>query len=132
MSDSAGQATPAVSDDLDDSADVGPRSRRGRWIAAAAISAVVIVGVAVAIVVTRPEPTYDDASQQRFVTACVADGGEQVRAACTCLYTAISEQIPYDRFVEVDEELSAAREAGEEIVLPDDIAALVPACQVPA
>lgn len=108
-------------------------SRRSllRW-GIVAIVVVFIIAVGVGFLTSRPSPTYDDASRERFVTACVADGGDEVRPACECLYAAVTEQIPYDRFVEVDEQLTAAQQAGEEIVLPEDIASLVPACQIPA
>lgn len=103
-----------------------------RW---AIVGTVVAFAVAVGIgyAVSRSNtPTYDEASRQRFLEACTADGGDDVRPACECLYAAISERIPYERFDEVHEQLLEAREVGEEIVLPDDMAALLPACQIPA
>ncbi len=104
-----------------------------RWGVVATVVVLVVVVAGVGFGVSRSTTsTYDEVSRERFIAACTADGGDDVAPACECLYTAITEKIAYERFEEVSDQLTAARDAGEPIVLPDDIAALVPACQVPA
>ncbi len=109
-------------------------SARPAWLrwGVPAVVLVFVVAVGVGYLTSRPEPTYDEGTRQRFVEVCMADGGEPVRPACECLYTAITEQVSYDRFAEVHEQLVATLDAGDKIVLPDDIAALIPDCQIPA
>lgn len=126
----SGRGELPVADEADTGAGTG--GRRG-WLLGGVVALAVVAVVAVVVVLVVPsDPTYDDSTRQRFLDACIADGGDAVRPACECLYSSISETIPFDRFAEIDEDLTRAREVGEPIVLPDDVAELLPACRIPA
>lgn len=100
-----------------------PRSGRKRTVVVAAVGVIVVVGVVVGVLIARhqPAPTYDDASRQRFVDACSADGGDPVRDTCQCIYDEIVANIAYERFTGVDAQLRAQIAAGQRVTLPDDI-----------
>lgn len=70
------------------------------------------------------EPAPDDYSAElraEFVTSCVAQGTGQDQ--CACLYDALEDEIPIERYAEVD----AAIRSGDEDI-PDDIADLAASC----
>lgn len=128
------------SNGLSGGANAAPRRRGipGRVIAVAAVAVLAVAVVAIVmgvVLVSRdsgPTATYDAGTEQRFLDSCTADGGDPVRPACQCLYNEIVAAIPYARFEELSEQLVAASTAGEPFVLPSEIQALVPACQIPA
>lgn len=107
-----------------------PPSSARLWlgIAAAAIAAVVVA--VVLLVVVRPaDPGYDDATRQRFLDACTAEGGDAVAGTCGCLYDRMAADLPFERFEAVDELLAAETvEAGQPLALPADVQALLDAC----
>lgn len=69
-----------------------------------------------------PGPTgYSAELRAEFVVACVAQGTPQDQ--CGCFYDALEEQVPFERY----EEVEAAIRSGETEV-PDDVAGLAAAC----
>lgn len=103
------------------------------WIIGAAVAAVVVLVVVVVALVARPAPGYGDATRQRFLAACTADGGADVQGACGCVYDKLSATMPYERFVDVDQQLKAqfpATPQGQALALPPDVQAAVDACRV--
>jgi hypothetical protein len=80
-----------------------------------ALAVVVLAGAVVGgILVLRDEdpPTdYDARTEDDFMAACTADAEARgfVRAEdhCRCAYDAIREEIPYERFLEIDADLVA-------------------------
>lgn len=120
------------------SGDGGARSGRRvplwAWIAGVLAVVIIAVGVIVAVTGSGDEPTYDDATRQRFLDACTAEGGEPVRNECECWYDAIVAEVPFDRFEEVDDQLTAeqaGRQPGTPLQLPADFQALLDPCVVP-
>lgn len=105
----------------------GPRRSRRRlpWLVAAGVGALVIVGVVVAVLATRDQGGYDDQTRDDFLAACTADGGDPVRPTCECIYDEMVATVPYDRFEEVDEQLT--QQSGD-LTLPDDVSAIVDGC----
>jgi hypothetical protein len=95
--------------------------------------AVLAVGVAavvwVAVSGDDPAPTYTAATREEFLAACTADGGEPVEPACACLYDAIEEHIPYERYREVSNQLLTESELPGPLPLPEDFEELVQACR---
>ncbi|MFN8040531.1 MAG: hypothetical protein U0Q07_15060 [Acidimicrobiales bacterium] len=111
----------------------GPSGSKVGWIIGGVVAAVVVVVIVVVAVVARPAPTYSDATRQRFLAACTADGGADVQGPCGCLYDKLSATMPYDRFVDVDQQLKAqfpSTPQGQDLSLPPDVQAALEACRV--
>ena len=68
---------------------------------------------------------YGDNVQREFVASCVEQGGEDLRNVCECTYDKISEQIPFERFEEIDQQI-----ADQEADLPDDVIELITDCVI--
>lgn len=69
----------------------------------------------------RGPTDYSPELRAEFVVACVAQGTAQDQ--CTCLYDELEDQVPFDRYEEID---AAIRSGSDEI--PEDIAALAASC----
>jgi hypothetical protein len=114
-----------------DAASPSPASRRPWyfWTALAVLGVVVVVVIAAAVR-PRAQDDYDDATRERFVAACTADGGEPVRSTCVCLYDEIVEHVPFDRFELLDDELATEVQDGADapLTLPGDVQALLDEC----
>ena len=68
---------------------------------------------------------YDAEVEDNFVRDCVEqNSGENAEAVCQCAYDKFREEIPFDRFSEVDEEL----QDDPETTLPDDFVNLYTDC----
>lgn len=108
------------------------RGGRRRTVIIGAVVAVVLVAAAITAVLLAPSDAsgYSDEVEENFLAACTADGGDDVEPVCACLYEAIVDTIPYDRFEEVDDALVAQREAEADgdLRLPRDFEALRVAC----
>jgi hypothetical protein len=108
-----------------------PASRRPWYLWAGLGVAVVLVVVVIALVARPSDPTYDDASRDRFLEACTADAGEPVRSTCECLYDRIQASVPYDRFELISDDLRREAEGmppDAPLELPDDVQAMLDAC----
>lgn len=101
------------------------------WLGIAAVAVAAAVVAVVLLVVVRPDRSgYDDATRQRFLEACTADGGEAVAVTCGCLYDALVDSLPYERFEEVDRALlDQPAEPGIPLTLPADVQALLDECR---
>ena len=122
-------ATEAALPD-DAPAPASSRSKVG-WIVGGVVAVVVLLVVVIALV-ARPAPGYSDATRQRFVAACTADGGAGVQGPCGCVYDKLSSTMPYDRFADVDAQLKAqfpSTPQGQPLTLPPDVQAAVEACR---
>lgn len=134
MSDPETPATPEPDDapGSDPEATAAPRSSRRPWYLWAGIAAALIVVVVVVALVARPsDPTYDDASRDRFLESCTRDGGDPARPTCECLYGRIVASVPYDRFELVNEDLARQLETlpeDEPLELPDDFQVMLDEC----
>lgn len=74
----------------------------------------------------RGPSDYGPELRAEFVVACVAQGTGQDQ--CVCLYDKLEDEIPFDRYAEID---AAIRSGSDEI--PEDIADLAASCAaVPA
>lgn len=72
-----------------------------------------------------PTGGYTAANEQEFMDTCAPGGGEPM---CACAWTEITETIPYDRFVEIENELA---ELGTDVSpedLPSDLVTVMTAC----
>jgi hypothetical protein len=63
---------------------------------------------------------YGPAGRDAFVEACSAGASAE---ACGCFYDRLADEVPYERFERVDQQIRDDPEA-----IPDDIAALAVAC----
>lgn len=124
---------------MDDEAGTDPRARR-RVSPVALIAGGLTVVVAVVLVVVllagddedeAAAPTYTDSTEEAFLVACTADGGDPVRPVCQCLYDGLVETIPYERYDEVNDLLLAAPPApGDPLALPDDFEEILAGCRL--
>lgn len=100
------------------------------WMAAGVV--VVVVAIAIAAAVRpRPQSDYDEAVKVRFVDACSAQGGDDVRDTCECFYGKVADTIPFDRFELLDETLAiqtSTQQPGQPLNMPDDVNALLQEC----
>jgi hypothetical protein len=111
-----------------------------------AVSVVVFALVLGVIIVARQpsppaSPTYDEGTRAAFVSSCVA-GGAETRPTCECAYDKILQTVPYERYVELNRAIEAARgstvvDQGTALpgdsrttptVLPNDLQLLVIGC----
>jgi hypothetical protein len=67
---------------------------------------------------------YDDEVEREFVDTCTAASEEKV---CRCLYDRLEEEVPFERFEEVDRQL-----AEDPTDLPADISRLAVVCATEA
>jgi hypothetical protein len=106
------------------------RTRTILIVGALAVVAVVVAVFVAAAVRPRPQSEYDDATRERFLDACMTNGGEPVRDTCTCVYDQIVQTVPFDRFEVMDELLGAQLQAapGQPLDLPDDVATMLQQC----
>lgn len=72
---------------------------------------VVAIVVVVVVLVTRKPTGYTSDDQQKFMSACMAGGGEPVRSTCACIYDQLTSKVPYERYVTIDSELQSQRAA---------------------
>lgn len=94
-----------------------------RWLIA---SAFVLLGLAACG--TESPTEYSAENQEAFMAACVdgpVDGIYQQRV-CLCVYEEAEAALPFERFLEINNQLSSA----EEPVLPDDLVELVAQCVI--
>ena len=64
---------------------------------------------------------YSPELRAEFVVACVAQGTGQDQ--CGCLYDELEDQVPFERFEEIEEAIRSG-----ETEIPDDVAGLAAAC----
>jgi hypothetical protein len=62
---------------------------------------------------------YDDRVEREFLAACAAATPAEV---CGCLYDRIADEIPFERFEEIDRDLTDPSK------VPDDVTALAIGC----
>jgi hypothetical protein len=109
----------------------GPRRSRRRvpWLVVAGLGLAVVV-VVVAVLATRDGSGggYDETTRANFMVACTAEGGDPVAPTCECIYDELAATVPYERFAEVDEQLTRATASEAGLALPDDIAVVVDGC----
>lgn len=91
---------------------------------------VVVVAAVLRLVLTggAADRSYSSETHDRFIASCSADGGEPVRSACECLYEGIEDEVPYERFEQVDEELRDDAARGSTVTLPEDLDGIRAGC----
>lgn len=101
----------------------------------AVVGLVTLIAVAVAVVALvvirrdRSTAAYSDRDRSDFLAACTADGGQPVQGTCECIYERLVDQVPYDRYREIDARLAAEDTGpGQPLELPDDVRDLVAGC----
>lgn len=66
---------------------------------------------------------YGADTRESFLTACVEDDADAaLRGVCECTYEALVDEVPYERFLEIED----AIEAGGD--LPPEVVAIVDDC----
>src|SRR5690606_10857947 len=89
----------------------------------AAVLGLCLVALAVSWLAAPDDPTgYGPAAERAIVDACTRARGGEGEESCRCAYRLLADNIPWERAVELDEQLSR----GEP--LPEDIATLVARC----
>ena len=68
---------------------------------------------------------YGPGERADFVEACAAGAGGD-EDACRCFYDRLADEVPHDRFVEVDEQIR-----DDPTAIPDDIADMAVGCSAP-
>ncbi len=66
---------------------------------------------------------YGKDAEGAFMIECT-QRQQQPEALCGCVYTEISQQLPFDRYVEIDKEL----QKDEKAKLPDDLLRIIADC----
>ncbi len=102
-----------------------PLARRGR-LAVAAVFAMLLLGACTG---RPPTPTgYGDTTERNFMRGCVDsakdDGIRRPQDYCQCSYDGIVESIEFDRFKEINSELS-----DNPGPLPDEMLKIRDACE---
>lgn len=63
------------------------------------------------------EGSYDDATRASFLEACTEDDADPaLRGVCECTYDAMVDEVPFERFVEIESELEADGTLAPEVV----------------
>jgi hypothetical protein len=94
-------------------------TRPARLGSAAALAAALLLGAC-----TGREPTgYGDEVKDNFVGACTEAGGED--DVCECTYEAVSNEIEFDRFKEIEESIEDGSNE-----LPPEVSDLFAQCGV--
>src|SRR5579885_847245 len=68
-------------------------------------------------------PGYGKDAEGAFMIECT-QREQQPAPLCGCVYTEISQQLPFDRYVEIDKEL----QKDEKAKLPDDLLRIIADC----
>ena len=100
------------------------------------VGAIAVVGLAALVVGgilyvrdEDPPSDYDARTEDDFMATCTADadqlGFTRAEDFCRCAYDDIQAEVPYDRFVAIDEALQADPSA-----VPDEIDRIRTACYV--
>jgi len=104
---------------------LGGGSNRALWIAAAVLAVVGVIGLVLLFgqgggddddsggTTTTSEETstteeasgYNATIEANFMNSCTADA-QPGQAACQCIYDQIEATVPFDRFVEIDQQLT--------------------------
>lgn len=101
------------------------------WILAALAGLAIVIGIVLIAVGASEQTDYDDATRTRFLDACTADGGDPVRRTCECIYDGVEAEIPFDRFEEIDSQLSEQASStgpGDPLPVPEDVQRIVDRC----
>jgi hypothetical protein len=88
-------------------------------------AAVVLLVAAAAVSGCGDDPAGDYGADTResFLTACVEDDADAALAGvCECTYERLVDDVPYERFVEIEQ---AVEEGGE---LPPEVVAIIDDC----
>lgn len=110
-----------------DAPDAARRRLRGLGILAGLGVAVVAVVALVAVLSRRDEPIddYDSSVEAAVVDACVdATGDDEDSDLCRCAYQTFTEDLSFDEFSQLDEDLRGGGEA------PDGLVDAVETCQI--
>ena len=101
--------------------------------------ALVVAGIVVSGCGVNPQPTgYGDQYEENFMLGCtgidpdtgeVPNGGEVLAPEddCVCIYDNLEEKVPFDEAKEFEEQQAEA-ESGQDIEIPDNIAAIIDDC----
>lgn len=137
-SSAASSSEPSAEPAVEESAEAGGGSGgRGKRIALIAIGVFALIAIGIGVVIATSggdSSEYDEDTRANFIADCTADGGDPVQPACECWYDAIVEEVSYDRFAEVSDELVAIQAKGSEAepAVPDDFLELLEPCKLPA
>ena len=75
-----------------------------------------------AVACSSPSHKYTADTEGAFMESCTVRQG-QPRSICKCTYDSIAQQIPFDRYVELDKQLQADPNA-----VPDELIHIVSDC----
>ncbi|MCX7620454.1 MAG: hypothetical protein N2037_06370 [Acidimicrobiales bacterium] len=113
-------------------ADARPRIARPLIVAVVA-SVLVVASFSAAVFLRRSQRDqgYSPAVYASFMEACTRDGGEPVRPVCQCIWDRATQDVPYGRFEQINDELlaqEADRGRGVPLDVPDDFGVIVQEC----
>ena len=87
----------------------GKKSNTALKVVLAAVLGVLLLagGCAVIAVVAGNSSDYSDSTRTTFIDSCNEDAGgsSQARRLCACTYRWFEDNVPYERFREIDENL---------------------------
>jgi hypothetical protein len=96
------------------------RVRGGHLSRVGALAAAAVAGVALAACGGDGNDGYGPDERSDFVAACAAGASEK---ACGCFYDRLADEVPHERFEQVDEQIRA-----DPTAIPDDVADLAVDC----
>jgi hypothetical protein len=102
------------------------RPPAGRWLRTGGVVRTAAVGVTVAVTAACAGDDggggYGPEERSDFVEACAAGSGA-TEEACGCFYDRLADEVPHDRFEELDRQLR-----DDPTVVPDDVADMAVTC----
>ena len=87
------------------------------------LAIVLVAGVLCAC--SRGSDGYGKGTEAAFMETCAVHE-QQPRDICACIYQKITEQIPYDRYVELDKQMQT-----DDKFVPDELVSIAAVCTAP-
>jgi hypothetical protein len=82
----------------------------------------VLVVLCIVAACSKNSNHYGDATRKAFLETCTINQ-DQPKQICECIYDKIAQQIPFDRYVELDKQMQA-----DEKFVPDELVGIAADC----
>jgi hypothetical protein len=85
----------------------------------------VLLVIGVLCACSKSSNGYGDGTEAAFMETCTVHE-QQPQAMCSCIYEKITQQIPYDRYVELDKQMQT-----DDKFVPDELVRIAADCATP-